>query len=110
MTQPANGYPIPPQHIPPPQGQYFPPPQVPPPPPQGQYFAPPQVPPPPSPAAAAEAQPLFPAAVDEDVPWARQSTAHQPLTGRSRRHLRGLPAWDPLPPGEVLVQRRHRAD
>jgi hypothetical protein len=55
--------------------------------------------------------PLFPAAAaDEDVPWARQSSAHEPLTGRSRRHLRNLPGWDPLPPGEILVQRRHRAE
>ena len=85
MTQPANGYPIPPQHIPPPAQSPAQPP-------------------------AAEAQPLFPAAADEDVPWARQNTSHKPLTGRSRRHLRDLPAWDPLPPGEILVQRRHRAD
>jgi hypothetical protein len=55
-------------------------------------------------------QPLFPTAADEDVPWARRSTSHEPLTGRSRRHLRNLPGWDPLPPGEVLVQRHQRAD
>jgi len=56
-------------------------------------------------------QPLFPAvAADEEVPWARQSSALEPLTGRSRRHLRNLPGWDPLPPGEILVQRRHRAE
>jgi hypothetical protein len=55
-------------------------------------------------------QPLFPTAAADDVPWARQSSAHEPLTGRSRRHLRDLPGWDPLPPGEILVQRRHRAE
>ena len=87
MTQPA-GYPqIPQQFIPPPQ-------------------TPPQTPPPPCVPDA----PLFPEAADEDVPWARQGTSHKPLTGRSRRHLRNLPGWDPLPPGEILVQRRHRAE
>jgi len=49
---------------------------------------------------------LFPAAAAEDVPWARQNTAHERVTGRNREQLRGLPAWDPLPPGEILVQRR----
>ncbi|MGK5682174.1 hypothetical protein [Actinoplanes sp. URMC 104] len=56
------------------------------------------------------AEPLFPAAAAEDVPWARQSKPHERVTGRSRRHVRGLPGWDPLPPGEMLVQRHHRAD
>jgi hypothetical protein len=55
-------------------------------------------------------QPLFPVAAPEDVPWARQNTSHEPLTGRSRRLLRELPGWDPQPPGEILVQRRHRAE
>jgi hypothetical protein len=55
-------------------------------------------------------QPLFPTAPAEDVPWAQQRTAHEPLTGRSRRLLRDLPGWEPLPPGEILVQRHHRAD
>jgi hypothetical protein len=66
----------------------------------------PPIPHQPGPAPA----PLFPAAVEENVPWARQNTGHEPLTGRSRRLLRNLPGWDPLPPGEILVQRRHRTD
>ncbi|HTF08365.1 MAG TPA: hypothetical protein VK659_09370 [Asanoa sp.] len=51
----------------------------------------------------------FPAAVDEDVPWARQSSNREPATTRSRQLVRSLPDWDPLPPGEILVQ-RHRRD
>ncbi|MDY7083599.1 MAG: hypothetical protein SYR96_00695 [Actinomycetota bacterium] len=56
------------------------------------------------------AQPLFPQAVEEDVPWARQKSTHEPLTGRRRHHLRHLPDWDPAPPGEIVVQRHRRAD
>jgi hypothetical protein len=52
----------------------------------------------------------FPVPVPEDVPWARRNTSHKPLTDRSRRHLGSLPDWDPLPPGEILVQRPSRAD
>jgi hypothetical protein len=44
------------------------------------------------------------------VPWARQAAlAHQPhVTGRIRRRVQGLPSWDPLPPGEILVHRPSR--
>ncbi|MEU1190872.1 hypothetical protein [Streptomyces sp. NPDC005859] len=31
--------------------------------------------------------------------------APSPTTGRRRRLVTGLPAWEPLPPGEVLVTR-----
>lgn len=49
-----------------------------------------------------------PAAADDDVPWARRKAA-EPATARNRRHVPDLPAWDPLPPGELLV-RRHARD
>ncbi len=40
------------------------------------------------------------------VPWARQPISADPrATQRIRRMVDGLPAWDPLPPGEILVQR-----
>ncbi|GAA0452255.1 hypothetical protein Ade02nite_00170 [Paractinoplanes deccanensis] len=53
---------------------------------------------------------LFPAATSaEEVPWARQATHHEPATTRTRRYVRDLPSWDPLPPGEILVN-RHRRD
>jgi hypothetical protein len=43
-----------------------------------------------------------------DVPWARQGARKTgvPVTGRVRRLVQGLPSWDPLPPGEILVRRR----
>jgi hypothetical protein len=45
-----------------------------------------------------------------DVPWAQQAAKAQPrATSRARRTVRDLPAWDPLPPGEILVN-RHRRD
>ena len=89
MIPPTNGY----QHIPSSPG------------------VPQQVPPSPAvPQPTPAAQPLFPTAIDEDAPWARQSTGREPLTGRNRRHLRSLPSWDPQPPGEIFVQRRHRVD
>ena len=41
--------------------------------------------------------------------WARQTTSGtQRVTSRVRRLVQGLPDWEPLPPGEVLV-RRYRA-
>jgi hypothetical protein len=41
--------------------------------------------------------------------WARQKAPNtQRVTERVRRLVQGLPDWEPLPPGEVLV-RRHRA-
>jgi hypothetical protein len=93
-------------HIP---QQYAPPtqPHVP----QPQQYAPPTQPHVPQPQQQVPpGQPLFPVAAAEDVPWAKQSNAHKPLTGRNRQHLRSLPGWDPLPPGEILVQRHRRAD
>lgn len=58
---------------------------------------------PPPPAQAAPAEPVQP-----PVPWARQGgAAQQPITGRVRRAVQNLPDWEPLPPGEILVQ-RHR--
>jgi hypothetical protein len=47
---------------------------------------------------------------DASVPWARQATEtpDKPLTDRLHRLVEGLPAWDPLPPGEILVVRSGR--
>jgi hypothetical protein len=54
--------------------------------------------------------PSQPAPSDAAVPWARQAAPQQPrATSRVRRMVTGLPAWDPLPPGEIFVQ-RHRRD
>ena len=40
------------------------------------------------------------------LPWARQSTAaEERATTRARRMVEGLPSWEPLPPGEILVRR-----
>ena len=42
------------------------------------------------------------------VPWAQQATAPtERKTARRRQLVQGLPSWDPLPPGEIYVQ-RHR--
>lgn len=48
-------------------------------------------------------------AAEVPVPWARQSiSTEQRATARVRRMVDSLPAWEPLPPGEILVQRgRH---
>ncbi|GAB7046456.1 hypothetical protein [Catenuloplanes indicus] len=44
-----------------------------------------------------------------DVPWAKQAATPQPhATQRVRRMVRTLPGWEPLPPGEILVQRHRR--
>jgi hypothetical protein len=41
--------------------------------------------------------------------WARQSTPQQErVTARARQVVEGLPDWEPLPPGEILVRRRQR--
>jgi len=45
----------------------------------------------------------------EDVPWARPKVTARPATARNRQQVPDLPAWDPLPPGEVFV-RRHARD
>ena len=40
------------------------------------------------------------------TPWGRQSGASEErVTARQRRMAEGLPAWEPLPPGEVLIRR-----
>ncbi|SBV05636.1 hypothetical protein YW5DRAFT_03034 [Streptomyces sp. Ncost-T6T-1] len=42
----------------------------------------------------------------EALPWARQSAvAEEPTTARLRRIVEGLPDWEPLPPGEIVVRR-----
>jgi hypothetical protein len=47
-----------------------------------------------------------PAPVAEAVPWARQATAAKPrATQRVRKIVEGLPAWEPMPPGEIVVRR-----
>jgi len=44
------------------------------------------------------------------VPWAQQAaTPTERQTNRRRQMVQGLPSWDPLPPGEIFVQ-RHRRD
>jgi hypothetical protein len=47
---------------------------------------------------------------EDKLPWARQSigTHREPLTDRARRMVHGLPSWEPLPPGEILVNRHGR--
>lgn len=42
-----------------------------------------------------------------NVPWARQPSAPTTrATSRARRVVTDLPPWEPLPPGEILVQRQ----
>lgn len=42
----------------------------------------------------------------EALPWARQTSASDDrVTNRARRLVQGLPDWEPLPPGEILVHR-----
>ncbi|MEU8261542.1 hypothetical protein AB0C02_13095 [Micromonospora sp. NPDC048999] len=53
-------------------------------------------------------EPATPATSDEPeaVPWARQPTPpRQRSTSRVRRIAEGLPDWEPMPPGEMLVRR-----
>lgn len=46
------------------------------------------------------------APVTDSVPWARQPSATVTrTTARTRGVVTDLPAWEPLPPGEILVQR-----
>lgn len=41
-----------------------------------------------------------------EVPWARQPLRTEPpTTKRMRQMVDSLPAWEPLPPGEILVNR-----
>jgi hypothetical protein len=43
-----------------------------------------------------------------ETPWARaQSVPVDRATTRARRYAESLPEWEPLPPGEIVVQRRH---
>jgi hypothetical protein len=43
------------------------------------------------------------------LPWAQQATAPtERQTARRRQMVHGLPSWEPLPPGEILVQRPRR--
>ncbi len=59
----------------------------------------------PNPASSAT-----PVAQEASVPWARQAATPQPrATSRTRHMVHGLPGWEPLPPGELLVH-RHRRD
>jgi hypothetical protein len=40
------------------------------------------------------------------MPWAHQGGATENrATTRARRMVEGLPGWEPLPPGELLVRR-----
>ena len=40
------------------------------------------------------------------TPWGRQTaSSEERVTSRQRRMAEGLPAWEPLPPGEVLIRR-----
>ncbi|WP_117212335.1 hypothetical protein [Allorhizocola rhizosphaerae] len=42
-----------------------------------------------------------------NTPWAMPApAAADRATPRARRYVEGLPDWEPLPPGEILVQRR----
>ncbi|MBL6276130.1 hypothetical protein JMF97_08150 [Micromonospora fiedleri] len=42
----------------------------------------------------------------EVVPWARQPTPpRQRHTDRVRRIAEGLPDWEPMPPGEMVIRR-----
>ncbi|SCE65051.1 hypothetical protein GA0070558_101315 [Micromonospora haikouensis] len=45
----------------------------------------------------------------EPRPWARPASP-PPATDRRRQVVEELPDWEPLPPGEILVRRPHRAD
>ncbi|WP_372348843.1 hypothetical protein [Streptomyces sp. KL116D] len=41
-----------------------------------------------------------------DSPWAATGRpAGERVTNRARRVVDGLPAWEPLPPGETVVRR-----
>jgi hypothetical protein len=51
-----------------------------------------------------------PASTTGSVPWARQApdARNEPVTDRIRRIVAGLPGWDPMPPGEIIVVRAGR--
>ena len=42
--------------------------------------------------------------------WARQEVEPQErVTERLRQRVEGLPNWEPLPPGEIIVRRPNRS-
>lgn len=55
--------------------------------------------------------PLIPSArrsAGSNVPWGsagRGGASEERVTNRARRMVEGLPSWEPLPPGEILVRR-----
>lgn len=54
--------------------------------------------------------PLIPSARrngDNSSSWGRQSAgaSEERVTSRVRRMAEGLPDWEPLPPGEILIRR-----
>ncbi|WUH90492.1 hypothetical protein OG900_10570 [Streptomyces sp. NBC_00433] len=53
-----------------------------------------------------------PGAPPQTTPWASDTLRERkgPVTGRLRRTVADLPAWDPLPPGEPLVRRPGSAE
>ena len=66
----------------------------------------------------AEPEPTEQSAPSDTVPWARQPApgdvvpwAREPVparprhTGRLRRVAEGLPDWEPMPPGDIVVRR-----
>lgn len=45
-------------------------------------------------------------AAPDSVPWAQQGAAKtERATARIRKMVQGLPAWEPMPPGEQIVRR-----
>jgi hypothetical protein len=54
--------------------------------------------------------PLIPSARrngDGTTSWGRQAggASEERVTSRVRRMAEGLPSWEPLPPGEILIRR-----
>jgi hypothetical protein len=50
---------------------------------------------------------MFADTAKANTPWASaEPAAANRATPRARRYVEGLPDWEPLPPGEILVQRR----
>lgn len=66
---------------------------------------------PPDATGSSEPVPWSQQAAEESLPWARRpmTQAERPVTQRARRLAAGLPQWDPMPPGEILVVRPDRA-
>jgi hypothetical protein len=56
--------------------------------------------------AATAATPWAKAAGAAATPWAQRRGPVKPrATARLRKTIEGLPDWEPLPPGEIFVQR-----